>query len=165
MSARGAATLAASASRSASAASRASVAAVSCSVSVAALRLELGDRRLGVLGALHDLELDVLELGLPPDQRGQLVLDGLQVLGGAGAGVEPGLVAGRPVADQLHVGLGLGDLALDVAELGPGPHQQGVESLGLGLELGEPACSGRLLRACAIWSRRVSIACRSSSRH
>ena len=145
MSARGAATLMASASRSASAASRASVAAVSCSVERRALGVQLRDRRLGVLGALHHLELDVLELGLPTDQRGELVLDRLEVLGGAGAGVEAGLVASRAVADQLHVGLGLGDLALDVAQLGPGPHQQRVEALGLGLEVGQPGVLGQVL--------------------
>ena len=39
----------------------------------------------GVLGALHHLELDVLQLGLPAGQRRQLVLERLEVLGGAGA--------------------------------------------------------------------------------
>ena len=42
------------------------------------------------------------------------MLQGLQVLRGARACVEPGPVAGGPVADQLHVRLRLGQLALDV---------------------------------------------------
>ena len=104
---------------------------------LAAAALELGDVALGGLGALHDLELDVLELALPPGQRGELVLDGLEVLGRAGAGVEPGLVAGRPVTHELHVGLGLGDLALHVTELGARAHQLVVDEAGLALEVGE----------------------------
>ena len=68
------------------------------------------------LGPLHDLELDVLQLGLPARQRRQLVLQRLEILGGAGSGVEAGAVAGGAVADQLDVGLGLLDLTLDVGQ-------------------------------------------------
>ena len=67
----------------------------------------------------------------------ELVLDRLEVLGGAGAGVEPGLVAGGPVAHELHVGLGLGDLALHVAELGARAHELVVDEAGLALEVGD----------------------------
>ncbi len=65
------------------------------------------------------------------------MLDRLEVLGGAGAGVEPGLVAGGPVAHQLDVGLGLGHLALHVTELGARSHQLVVDEPGLALEVGE----------------------------
>ena len=66
------------------------------------------------LGPLHDLELDVLELGLAPRERRQLVLQCLEVLGAALAGVEPRLVAGGAVAHELDVLVGLRQLALDV---------------------------------------------------
>ncbi|HEU5000081.1 MAG TPA: hypothetical protein VFT68_14160 [Lapillicoccus sp.] len=96
------------------------------------------------LGALHDLELDVLELGLATGQRGQLVLDRLEVLGGAGAGVEPGPVAGGAVADQLDVGLRLLDLPLDVGEGGPGVDQLGVEGARLVLQRPDLPVSGQV---------------------
>jgi hypothetical protein len=66
------------------------------------------------------------------------VLDRLQVLGRPGAGVEPGLVPGGPVPDELDVGLRLGNLALDVGQGGPGPDQLAVEGGRLPLELGQP---------------------------
>jgi hypothetical protein len=98
------------------------------------------------LGAFHHLQLDVLELGLPAGQRGQLVLDGLQVLGRAGAGVEPGTVTGGAVPDQLDVGLGLLDLALDVGERGPGVDQLGVEGASLVLQRGDLTVGGQVGR-------------------
>ena len=91
------------------------------------LPLELGHGGGEPLGALHHLELDVLELGLAPGQRVDLVLQGLHVLGGPLTGHQPALVAGRAVADQLHVGVGLGDLALHVGLGGAGPHEVVVE--------------------------------------
>ena len=104
---------------------------------LAATAVQLADVGLGGLGPLHDLELDLLELTLTPRERLELVLQGLQVLGGAGAGVEAGAVARGPVAHELDVGLGLGDLALDVAELGAGPDQLVVDEAGLVVEVGE----------------------------
>jgi hypothetical protein len=98
------------------------------------------------LGALHDLELDVLELGLPPSQRGELVLEGLEVLGGPGPGVEPGSVPGGAVANQLDVGLGLLDLALDVGERGPRVDQLGVEGARLVLQRDDLAMRGQVRR-------------------
>jgi hypothetical protein len=65
------------------------------------------------------------------------VLERLEVLGRTGAGVEARAVAGRALTDQLHVGLGLGDLALDVAERGARADEIGVEDGGALLELGE----------------------------
>jgi hypothetical protein len=101
------------------------------------LRLQARHLGAGSLGALHDLDLDVLELRLPAAEGLELVLEGLQVLGGAGAGVEARAVARRALTDELHVGLGLGDLALDVAERGAGADELGVEGCGALLELGE----------------------------
>ena len=65
------------------------------------------------------------------------MLDRLEVLGRAGAGVEPRLVAGRAVADELHVGLRLGHLALHVVELGARADELVVDEPGLALEVGE----------------------------
>ena len=65
------------------------------------------------------------------------MLDGLEVLGGARAGVQAGPVAGRPVAHQLHVRLGLGDLALDVGQLGARPDELVVDEPRLALEVGQ----------------------------
>src|SRR5690606_27678748 len=75
--------------------------------------LELGEVGLDRLGALHDLELEVLELALAPGEGLELVLERLEVLRRAGSRGEPGLVAGGPVADLLDVGLGLAQLPLD----------------------------------------------------
>ena len=44
--------------------------------------------------------LDVLQLGLSAGQRRELVLQRLEVLGGAGAGIETGAVARGAVADR-----------------------------------------------------------------
>ena len=74
------------------------------------------------------------------------MLDGLEVLGGAGPGVEPGAVAGGAVADQLDVGLRLLDLALDVRQGGPRVDQLGVEGAGLVLERGDLAVRGQVGR-------------------
>ena len=54
-------------------------------------------------------------------------------------GVQPGLVAGGPVADLLDVGLGLVDLALHVGQGGPRVDQLGVERARLVLERGDLA--------------------------
>src|SRR6476469_4294629 len=77
-------------------------------------RLQLGDARGQRLGPLHDLELDLLELGLAPGEGRQLVLEGLEVLGAALARVEPRLVAGGTVPDELDVLVRLRQLTLDV---------------------------------------------------
>ena len=74
------------------------------------------------------------------------MLDGLEVLGRAGSGVEPGPVAGRAVADQLDVGLGLVDLALDVGQGGPGVDQLGVERARLVLERADLPLLGQVRR-------------------
>jgi hypothetical protein len=51
------------------------------------------------------------------------MLEGLHVLRSSLTCVHPGLVADRALAHQLYVGVGLGDLALDILEGRPGPHQ------------------------------------------
>ena len=94
--------------------------------------------RADLLCPLHDLELDVLEGGLASREGLELVLEGLEVLRAALAGVEPGLVASSAVSDLLHVGVCAGKLTLDVGHLGL-RHDDGVldraqPSLGL-LEL------------------------------
>jgi hypothetical protein len=81
-----------------------------------ASRLEPGDVGGQGLGALHHLELDVLERGLPACERLNLVLEGLHVLCRSLARVHPGLVAAAALAYELNVGVGLGDLALDVVQ-------------------------------------------------
>ena len=98
------------------------------------------------LGPLHDLELDVFQLGLAARQRGQLVLQRLEILGGAGSGVEAGAVAGGAVADQLDVGLGLLDLTLDVGQGGARVDQLGVERPRLVLQRRDLAVLGQVRR-------------------
>lgn len=65
------------------------------------------------------------------------MLQGLQVLGGAGASIEPGLVPGRPIPDELDVGLGLGDLALHVTQGGLRAEVLVGQQPGLTFEVGE----------------------------
>ena len=98
------------------------------------------------LSAFHDLELDVLQLGLSAGQRGQLVLQGLEVLGRTGPGLEPGPVAGGPVANELNVGLRLLDLPLHVGESGTRVDELGVESAGLVLQRRDLAVLGQVRR-------------------
>lgn len=62
------------------------------------------------------------------------MLDRLQVLGRARPGVEPRLVTGCPVADQLHVSLGLVDLALHVGQGRARVDELRVQGPGLVLE-------------------------------
>jgi hypothetical protein len=107
--------------------------------SARAVGLEPADVGAQPLGALHHLELDVLEGGLPARERVNLVLESLQVLGGSLACVHPLLVANAAFADELDVGVGLDDLALDVAQRGLRADQVvaaggelGVEGLQLG---------------------------------
>lgn len=71
---------------------------------------------LEALGALHDLQLDLLELVLSPGERLQLVLHALEVFRAPLTGVEPLLRTRRAVPDELDVLVGLGDLALDVGK-------------------------------------------------
>ena len=102
---------------------------------LAAATLELGDVGLHGLGALHHLELDLLEVCLAPGQGLELVLDGGEVLGRADAGVEALLVARGAVTHLLDVPVGLDDLSLDVAELRARAHELVVEQGGLALEV------------------------------
>ena len=85
------------------------------------LRGQLGAAALRRLEPLHDLEHDLLESALAVGQRGDLVLQALQLLGrGDLAGVEALLVALGAGADLVDVALGLGQLAAEVALLGLG---------------------------------------------
>ena len=86
-----------------------------------ARRVSCGDGRARPLDPLHDLELDVLEVGLPAGQRLQLGLQGLQLLGVADrAGVQQLLVARHALAHLLDV------------VLGPGCRARGRSPIGLG---------------------------------
>src|SRR4051794_33208141 len=83
-------------------------------------RLRGGQRGVGGLPALHQLEHLVLQVGLPPVQRLQLVLQAGDLLGRR-PGVDPRLVPRRPLADGLDVGLQPLLLAVEVTDLGLGP--------------------------------------------
>ena len=61
------------------------------------------DRRLSRFALLHELKFIVLELGLPPSQRGDLVLQGLQLAGRAPTRGQPALILGRPGAHLLGI--------------------------------------------------------------
>lgn len=97
------------------------------------------------LGALHHLDLDVLELGLAPGEGDELVLGGGEVLRAALTGVEPGLVTSGAVPDELDVLLRLGQLALDVADGGAGVDELGVDRRQLAPGRGD-RCDLRQLR-------------------
>ena len=77
---------------------------------------DLGERLLVGLEPLHDVELDLLELGLPTPEGAQLALQRLEVLGAAGAGVQPRLVARGAHPHLLDVRLRLAQLPLEVAD-------------------------------------------------
>jgi len=62
------------------------------------------------------------------------MLEGLHVLCGSLTSVHPGLVTNRAFAHELHVGVGLGDLALDVLQSRPGPDQVIVDRGELSVE-------------------------------
>jgi hypothetical protein len=51
------------------------------------------------------------------------MLERLHVFGSSLTCVHPGLVANGALAHKLYVGVGLGDLALDILKSRPGPHQ------------------------------------------
>jgi hypothetical protein len=65
------------------------------------------------------------------------VLKGLHVLGGPLAGIHPGLVAHAALTDQLYVGVGLGDLTLDVVQGRPGADQVIAASGDLGVKIAQ----------------------------
>ena len=105
---------------------------------VVALRDELGVTALRRLETLHDLEHDLLEVALPLGQRGDLVLEALQLLGrGHLTGVEALLVALRPRPDLVDVALGLAELAGEVALLGLDPDQLVAQHRRAGLQVGQ----------------------------
>ncbi len=74
------------------------------------------------------------------------MLEGLQVLRAAAARLEARPVPRRPVANQLHVGLGLLDLALHVGQSGPRVDQLRVERSGLVLQGRDLAVLGQVRR-------------------
>ena len=90
-------------------------------------RLLLGDRALGLLEPLHDLQLGVLEVALAACERGELALEALRLLHVARGG-QPLRVAGAPRIDHRDVGL-------DAGQLGP----QIVADAEAGRELLAPA--------------------------
>jgi len=89
---------------------------------------QVGLHDLGGLELLHHLELGVLQVGDPPLERPDLVLQVLQVARrGDLAGVEPLLVARAALADLLDVAVGLLLLTLQVTDLGVGGDQVTVD--------------------------------------
>ena len=164
---------------------RAAACSLATSASISAVAVSRRGRQLGRLGRrpppaapvssacrlcdrlqpLHDLQHDVLEVGLAPAEGRDLVLEALQLLGrGDLAGVEPLLVAGGAGPDLVDVPLGLAQLARDVALLGLGADQ-------VVAQLGQPASParqrrvlGQRARRCASWSMRASRAWTSSRR-
>ena len=92
----------------------------------AGAQIEL-DRLCG-LQLLHHLELGVLQVGDPPVQRPDLVLQVLQILRrGDLAGVDALLVPRLPLTDLIDIGVGLLLLPLQVADLGVGGDQVAVD--------------------------------------
>jgi len=60
--------------------------------------------------------------------------EGLHVLCGSLTGLHPGLVADTAFAHELYVGVGLGNLALDITQGRAGPDQVVVQNGGLSVE-------------------------------
>ncbi len=97
----------------------------------------------GRLQLLHHLELDVLEVADAATEVGDLVEQGVELLGiGDRAVVHPALVALLALAHRHEVGLGLVDVQLQVADAGAGAHQVLAE---LGPD-GPCRCDGGMLR-------------------
>ncbi len=71
------------------------------------------------------------------------MLQALQLLRSAGPLVQPGPVASSAVADQLHVGLRLGQLALDVLVCRAGQGELSAHDARLVLELGDLLALGQ----------------------
>ena len=107
---------------------------------------QLGLQALRRLEALHHVEHDVLEVALPLRQRGDLVLEALELLGrGDLPGVEPLLVTRRARAHLLDVALGLAQLAGDVAGLGLGADDLVAQRRHRRLQLGQRGVLGQRL--------------------
>src|SRR4051794_36850918 len=105
---------------------------------------QVGLHGLGGLELLHHLELGVLQVGDPPLQRADLVLQVLQVLRrGDLPGVDPLLVADPALPDLLDIGVGLLLLTLQVADLGVGGDQLAVDDRLLGGQLLERLVLGQ----------------------
>ena len=79
-----------------------------------------GQRGVGLLALLHHLEQLVLEARLPPGQRGDLVLQALELLGRQAAGLHPLLVARGAGAHGVDVVLEPALLGGDVVGAGLG---------------------------------------------
>jgi len=84
------------------------------------------------------------------------VLEGLHVLGGSLTGLHACLVAGAAFAHELDVGVGLGDLALDVTDGGLGADQVVVQDRGLGVEVAQLSELGQVgLAVCDLVQARI----------
>jgi hypothetical protein len=84
------------------------------------------------------------------------MLQRLHVLRGSQACVHPGLVANRPLAHELHVRVGLGDLALHILQGRPRPHEIVVDGGDLSLETAQLGKLGQgRLAVCNLVQPRV----------
>lgn len=86
-----------------------------------AIRGEGRHSGLRTFGPLHDLQLDVFEVPVPPRERLQLMLQALQLLGVAdGSRVQQMLIASLALAHLLDIGLGSCEVELEVRDDGLG---------------------------------------------
>ncbi len=112
-----------------------------------ALSGELGHRSPGPLHPLHDLQLDVLEVGLPPHQVLQLRGDRLQLLWVThGAGIEEFLIASTTLTHLLDVLLRLGLVGLQITGDGLGSDDLVAQSRQARIDVGEDGRVGQVRR-------------------
>lgn len=80
-----------------------------------ALGSQLLDSGIRTIDAVHDLELDVFQVGLAPGEGGELVLQALQLLGVTDrAGVHELAIMPGTLDDLRDICLGAGEIALEV---------------------------------------------------
>ncbi len=91
------------------------------SIELISIRGKQPNRRFGALDPLHDLQLDVLELTLPPCERHEFLLQGLQLLGITDrARIQQLPITGGAVADLLDIRIRLALLKSEVRRDGLG---------------------------------------------
>ena len=127
-------------------------------------RLRRGQRRLGHLQALHELELLVLQVGLPPLQRRELVLEVGHLLRRDAARVQQLLVLLLAGPHRLDVGLHPLDLTAEVARPRSRPaRRRRTRVRSASSAASTAATSGRVRPRCASCVRATSSAASSRS--